>query len=120
MRTLQIELVHTYDCTQAVSLSFIKVLKVKSTAQAEEVLRVSQKLLHKGLHTLNTEYVNTVRHLGEAAKSSRILALRTALQSLDDLHTEFRDSIIGSRFPHLPLMSSSLTRVSLKRSWNLS
>ena len=81
-------------------LTVIKVLMVKSTVQAEEIFCRSQKLLHNGLHKLIAEYVNAIRHLGEAAKASRIEALRTALQR-DDLQTELRDNIIGNRVPHL-------------------
>jgi len=92
----------TDGVSQTVSPSLIKVLKMKSTAQAEEFHCASRKPLHKGLHTLNTEYVNTVRLLGRRPNH----VLRTALQILGGLQTEFRDSIIGDRFPHLPLVPS--------------
>lgn len=78
-------------------MSLIKVLEVKSFVHAEEFLRWSQSLLHKELRTVGAEYVDAVRRLGEEAKSSRIDALRTALQSLGDLQTELLDNVMGNR-----------------------
>jgi hypothetical protein len=88
-----------------VSLSLIKVLKVKSIVRAEEFLRESHKALYKQLCTLKAEYVNAVRHLGKVAHSSRINTLREALQSSDVLQTELGDDVIGNRFPHPCSMS---------------
>ena len=62
---------------------------------ANEFLRLSQGDLHIQLCTLKAEYVDSVRRLGQEAKSFRITALRDALENATAIQAEIRDDVIG-------------------------
>ena len=64
-------------------------------ADANEFLRLSQGDLHIQLCTLKEEYVDSVRRLGQEAKSFKITALRDALENVTDIQAERRHDIIG-------------------------
>ena len=64
-------------------------------ADANEFLRLSQGDLHIQLCTLKVEYVDSVRRLGQEAKSFRITTLRDALESATAIPAEIRNDVIG-------------------------
>ena len=55
---------------------------MKTVADAEEFLRLSQRELHISLGTIKSEYVTAIRRLAEAAKDKRIKALGDAIRLL--------------------------------------
>ena len=70
---------------------------MKTTAHAEEFLRLSQRELHSALNTLKLEYVTTIRKLAERAKDKRFKALRDAITLLDPrLQPKLREEIVGT------------------------
>jgi hypothetical protein len=70
---------------------------VKTVAQAEEFLRLSQRELHSALQTVKLEYVGTIRNLSETAKDKRFKALRDAIKLLDPrLQPKLREAIVGT------------------------
>ena len=66
-----------------------------SVADANEFLRLSQGDLHIQLSTLKAEYLDSVRCLGQEAKSFRITTLRDILENATDIQAEIRDDVIG-------------------------
>ena len=69
---------------------------MKTVADAEEFLRLSQRELQSALNTVKLEYVTTIRELAETAKDKRFKALRDAIKLLDPrLQPELRETIVG-------------------------
>ena len=64
-------------------------------ADANEFLRLSQGDLHIQLCTLKAEYMDSVRRLGQEAKSIRITTLRDALEDATAIQAEIRHGVIG-------------------------
>ena len=64
-------------------------------ADANEFLRLSQGDLHIQLCALKGEYVDSIRRLGQEARSFRITTLRDALENATDIPAEIRRKVIG-------------------------
>ena len=78
------------------ALQGAKILTMKTVAHAEEFLRLSQRELRSALHTVELEYVTTIRKLAEIAKDKRFMALRDAIKLLDPrLQPKLREAIVG-------------------------
>ena len=72
---------------------------MKTVADAEEFLRLSQRELHISLSTVKTEYVTAIRRLAEAAKDKRFKALGDAIRHLHPhLQPQLLGEILGTSF----------------------
>ena len=70
---------------------------MKTVADAEEFLRLSQRELQSALNTVKLEYVTTIRKLAETAKDKRFKALRDAIKLLDPrLQPKLHEPIVGT------------------------
>ena len=70
---------------------------MKTVADAEEFLRLSQRELHISLGTVKGEYVTAIRRLAEAAKDTRFKALGDAIRHLDPhLQPQLLGEILGT------------------------
>ena len=78
---------------------------MKTVADAEEFLRLSQRELHSFLNTTKLEYVTTIRKLAEKVKEKRFKALRDAISDLDHgkldarLHSKLQEEVVGTPIP---------------------
>ena len=70
---------------------------MKTVANAEDFLRLSQRELHSNLNTLKLEYVTAIRRLAEKAKDKRFNVLRDAIKHLDTrLQPTLREEIVST------------------------